>query len=152
VTTTEADGDTVIRAPEKWNGPVPVADDWTGPYWEALRRHELSIQRCVACRRWQHPPVLVCAACGSDQLEFEPVGGRGSLYSVTVCFREFGLQFGVPWIAAYVQLEEGPRLATNVVNSTPGEVAIGQPVSVVYQDYDDLDLTLAFFEPTGASR
>jgi uncharacterized protein len=80
-------------------------------------------------------------------LSLEPVSGRGRLYSVTVCQREFGLQFGIPWIAAYVQLDEGPRLATNVVNCTALEVEIGLPVSVVYQDYDELDLTLALFEP-----
>jgi uncharacterized OB-fold protein len=140
-------GDTIVRAPEKWVGPVPAAEEWTRPYWEALRRHELSIQRCASCRAWQHPPVLLCPGCGRDRLTFEPVSGRGRLYSVTVCQREFGLQFGIPWIAAYVQLDEGPRLATNVVNCRAPDVQIGLPVSVVYQDYDDLDLTLALFEP-----
>ncbi|MBV9659583.1 MAG: OB-fold domain-containing protein [Acidimicrobiales bacterium] len=142
----------VIRAPESWSGPVPAQEDWTSPYWEVLRRHKMSIQRCVKCRIWHHPPVIACPACGSDDLAFEPVSGRGTVYSVTVCHREFGLRFGVPWVAAYVELEEGPRVATNLVNTTPAEVAIGQSVSVVYQDYDDLDLTLAFFEPSGGGR
>jgi uncharacterized protein len=145
--TTADIGDTVVRAPETWVGPVPAVEEWTRPYWEALRRHELSIQRCVTCRIWLHPPVLLCPGCGGGELTFEPVGGRGTLYSVTVCHREFGLQFGIPWIAAYVQLDEGPRLATNVVNCTAQDVEIGLPVSVVYQDYNELDLTLALFEP-----
>lgn len=136
----------VVLAPDSWRGPVPADEEWTKPYWEALRRHELSIQRCRQCRTWHHPPVAACPACGYDELAFEPVGGTGTLYSVTVCHREFGAQLGVPWIGAHVQLDEGPRVATNIVNCRPDEVAIGLPVRVRYHDYDDIDLTLAFFE------
>jgi len=153
VTTAEPTSADVIRPPDVWRGPVPADEAWTRPYWEALRRHELSIQRCRACGAWQHPPVVACPSCGSDDLAFQPTSGRGEIYSVTVCHREFGLQFGVPWVGAYVTLDEGVRVATNIVNCTVDDVAIGLPVSVVYQDYDDIELTLAFFElAEGAAR
>ena len=147
MSSTQTGDGTVVRAPQKWVGPVPADEEWTAPYWEALRQHRLSVQRCTGCGSWHHPPVLGCPSCGSADLVFEPVSGVGRLYSVTVSYREFGLQMGVPWIAAYVELEEGPRLATNIVNALTDEVAIGQTVSVVYQDYDEIGLTLAFFEP-----
>lgn len=149
MTTGAPRGDTVIRPPLVWGGPVPAHEDWSAPYWDSLRRHQMAIQRCAQCGAWHHPPVMACPICRSDNLTFEPVHGQGRLYSVTVCHREFGLQFGVPWIAAYVELDEGPRIATNVINTTPDAVFMEQRVSVVYQDYDDIDLTLAFFEPSG---
>ena len=135
-------------APETWVGPVPANQPETRPYWEALRAHRMAVQRCLACTSWQHPPVLICPACGSEELAFERVSGKGTVYSYTVVEREFGLHLGTPWIGAYVALAETPvRVATNLVNCDRDAIEIGTPVSVVYQDYADLDLTLAFFAP-----
>ena len=136
-----------VEIPPVWRGPVPADEEWTAPYWDAIRRHELSVQRCVRCVSWHHPPVLVCPHCSSDDLEFVAVAGTGTVYASTVCHREFGLQIGVPWVAAYVELDEGARLATNLVNCSSEGMPIGASVRVVYQDYPDLELTLAFFEP-----
>lgn len=108
----------------------------------------MAVQRCLVCRHWQHPPVLICPGCGSEKLAFEQVSGKGEVYSYTVVEREFGLHLGTPWIGAYVALAETPvRVATNLVNCRLDDIGIGTCVSVVYQDYDDIDLTLAFFAP-----
>jgi hypothetical protein len=152
--TAAADRDeAILRLPATWHGAVPADEDWTRGYWEALRHHELSVQRCASCGAWHHPPVVACSGCGrDDDLAFEPVAGTGTIHSFSVCYREFGVQIGVPWVAAHVELDEGMRVATNIVHCTVDDLAIGVPVRVVYQDYVDLDLTLAFFEPAEGAR
>ena len=59
----------------------PGRDD--APWWEALRRHELVVQRCAACGVWRHPPAPLCARCHATSCGWEPVGGRGRVFSYT---------------------------------------------------------------------
>ena len=64
--------------------PLPLADDCSIGFWEAAKRGHLAIQRCASCRRWNHAPGLLCPACGSDDMGFEDVSGKGSLFSWTI--------------------------------------------------------------------
>ena len=82
-------------------------------------------------------------------MEFVPVSGRGRLYSFTLTNRDFGLGFPIPYVTAYVELDDTPgvRLATNVVGCPASVLAIDLPMEVVYHDYPDKELTLAYFTP-----
>jgi uncharacterized OB-fold protein len=142
----------LLTLPNEWQGPVPAYQLEYAPFWEGVRQHRLSIQRCSDCRRWIHLPAASCPSCSGDDLVFEPVSGEGEVYSYTVVQREFGLHLPLPWVAAIVQLDEDPaiHLSTNIVNCTPETISIGAPVRVVYKDYSDW-LTLAYFEPIAGS-
>jgi hypothetical protein len=112
--------------------PEPAADWETRAYWEGTGRGELVLQRCRACRKVQHRPRALCASCLSGELEHFVASGRGKIYTYTVTNQNQapGFREATPYVMAYVELEEGPRLLTNVVGCEPEQVRIGMPVVV----------------------
>src|SRR5271155_2989987 len=91
--------------------PLPKPSPTSRPFWEAARRHELTIQRCGACREYVYYPRPRCPKCFSDQLAGERVSGRGKVYSYTVVRRASARSFGdAPYVLAIVELAEGTRL------------------------------------------
>ena len=66
--------------------PIPVPNEWTKPFWDAAKRGVLALQRCQACRRFQHPPYATCVSCMAIDLAFEPVSGTGAIYSYTIMY------------------------------------------------------------------
>ncbi|MCA9501641.1 MAG: Zn-ribbon domain-containing OB-fold protein [Spirochaetaceae bacterium] len=111
---------------------APAVDQESRAYWEGCGRGELVLQRCRDCGTVQHRPRAICATCLSSGIEHFVASGRGTVYTYSVvrqnqmpAFRE-----AVPYVVAYVQLEEGPQLLTNVVGCAPEAVSIGMPVRV----------------------
>jgi uncharacterized OB-fold protein len=92
------------------------------------------MQRCAACSQLQFYPRLYCVACLSDQMTWEIVSGRGDVYSYSTIYRALSPAFKdqVPYIVAAVDLREGPRMMTRLVDCAPGEVHVGMPVEVVF--------------------
>src|SRR5208282_2331809 len=86
----------------------------TRPYWEAAARGELAIQRCRSCRRWIHFPEPACPDCGSADLAFEPVSGRGHVETFSIVHRSFVQAFAgrTPYAIAWIALDEQPGLRT----------------------------------------
>ena len=125
----------------------PGRDD--AAWWEALRRHELVIQRCAACGIWRHPPSPVCAGCHALASSWERVSGRGHVFSYTWVHHPAhpALAERVPYDVALVELADAGnvRLVTNVIDVAPGELQVGLAVEVVFEDLDDL--TLPRFRP-----
>jgi uncharacterized protein len=121
---------------------VPGCDD--APWWEALRRHELVVQRCAACGVWRHPPSPVCAACHATDARFERVSGRGRVFSWTVVHHPVhpALADRVPYNVVLVELPDAGcvRLVTNLVDVAPDDVRVGLDVEVVFEDLDDVTL------------
>ncbi len=128
--------------------PRPLIDGLTRPFWEASREHRLIIQRCQDCRYFNHPPRSVCDACHSVALAFEPVRGRGTIYSFSVMYQPNVPGFGdeLPYLNILVELEEQPQLL--MVSNLPGthreQVRIGGKVEVYFKDID-AELTLPKF-------
>ncbi len=128
--------------------PRPLIDDLTRPFWEAAREHCLVIQRCQDCHHFNHPPRPVCTACHRAALTFEPVSGRGSIYSFSVMYQPNVTGFGdeLPYLNILVELEEQPQLF--LVSNLPGtqreQVRIGRRVEVYFEDVD-AELTLPKF-------
>jgi hypothetical protein len=114
----------------------PPAFDWeTRPYWEGAGRGELLLQRCRDCGAFQHRPRALCVSCLSDAIEWQRASGRGRVYSFTVTHQNQAPPFrdATPYVLAYVELDEGPRLLSNIVGCAPESVRIGMPVAVEFQ-------------------
>lgn len=136
----------------EYKKPIPVPDADTRPYWEAAKRHELQIQRCTACGKHYFYPRYLCPHCGSDRVEWTKVSGQGTVYSFTVNHRGPGPAFNAetPYVVALIDLAEGPRMMSNVVNCDPAAVKIGMPVAVIFEDITD-DIALPKFQPATQS-
>ncbi|WP_158252802.1 MULTISPECIES: Zn-ribbon domain-containing OB-fold protein [unclassified Cryobacterium] len=105
------------------------ADPTTAHFWEAASKEQLVIQQCGVCRQYQFYPRPFCLACDSDDIGWVAASGRGTVYSQTTVHLKAAPELGLvtPYVVAVVQLEEGPRLLTNLT----GEACrIGSPVQV----------------------
>jgi enoyl-CoA hydratase len=131
--------------------PLPTPSELTRPFWDGARRGELLVQHCRGCGHFQHPPRPQCEACWSAELEWHRCSGKGTVYSCTVAHRPTTAGFAseVPYAVAIVELDEGPRLTSNVVGCAPGEVHIGQRVDAFF-DRVSPEITLVKFHPEGA--
>jgi uncharacterized OB-fold protein len=133
----------------EYTGPVPVPTPESRPFWEAARRHELMLQRCRRCTRFFFYPRAACPHCLSGDVEWQRVSGRGTLHTFTVVHRGLrGFPLGEPYILAVVELEEGPRMMTNLVDvePDPARIRIGMAVEVVFADVT-AEVALPRFRP-----
>lgn len=110
--------------------PLPQPTALTAPYWEACRRGELVIQHCPECGHFVHFPKAHCPFCGTGDLPYERVSGRGTVHTFSVIHRAFLPGFSTPYTIAWIDLEEGARVFGSVV----GDVEIGMPVEVTFTD------------------
>jgi len=115
------------------------------PFWEAVKAHELKLQRCADCKQWLVPPRPMCPGCLSAESEWVPVSGTGKVYSWVTYAEAPHPGFDSPHTVILVELDEGPRLVSNPVDIPAEDLEIGLPVRVVFQDLDD-ELTLFRFE------
>jgi uncharacterized OB-fold protein len=132
----------------KYAKPLPRPDEESKGFWEACRRHELYVQRCRSCGALRYYPRAVCPGCLSDRTEWLRASGRGTVYTFTVTYQNLapGFRDGVPYVLAYVELDEGVRMLANVVDCAPDDVRIGMPVEVTFDDVTP-DTTLPKFKP-----
>jgi uncharacterized OB-fold protein len=132
---------------------VPEETDLTRPYWDGARAHELRLQHCDACGRIWHPPLPRCPGCGASAISWRAAAGTGVVHSVTVTHQAAHPAFAtrVPYAVVLVRLDEGPLIIANVLEAAPTEVAIGQPVTVVFEEIAD-GVTLPQFAPTIYSK
>ncbi len=115
-------------------GPLPVPGPDDAPYWEGLDGGTLLLQRCDTCGTVRHPPRPRCGQCASAAFTWRPATGLGTVYSFTIVRHapNAALAGAVPYVVALIQLDEGPRLVSNVVGVDPELVAIGQRVQVEF--------------------
>jgi len=116
--------------------PLPRLTPDNRPFWEAARRHELRLPRCQACKRFWWPPGPACPACLSENYEWTRVSGRGTVSSFVVFHKAYFPAFAneIPYAVVQVELDEGPRLISNLVSVKNEEIRIGMPVEVVFDD------------------
>lgn len=119
--------------------PLPEVTPESRPFWEGCRRHELLVQRCRQCGERQHYPRGVCARCWSPDLEWRRSSGRGRIYTFTVVHRTQarGFKDELPYVLAWVELDEGVQVLTNIVGADPGALGIGAAVQVVFEDVNE---------------
>ena len=118
--------------------PAPNVLPEVKPFWDATAEGRLVLPRCLECQTLIWYPRPFCPACASTRVEWIEASGRGTIYSFTVnrrgvadlpAYRDAGV-----YVLAYVELDEGPRVMTNVVECEPDSVRIGQRVEVVFHD------------------
>ena len=127
--------------------PIPKPTLETKPYWDACRKHELRIQRCKRCGEYRHYPQPMCPHCYSFEVDWVKVSGKGKVYSWVVCHHAFHPAFAeeVPYAVVTIELEEGVRLISRMVDTKPEELAIDMPVEVVFEDVNE-EVTLPVFK------
>ena len=115
--------------------PAPMVTSTTQNFWDATARGEFQLQRCATCSAIVWFPRAECPECWTQTLSSFTASGRGTVYSFTVIRKGAGDYEGKgPFVVAYVELEEGPRVLTNIVECDVDSVRVGMPVSVVWHD------------------
>lgn len=129
--------------------PRPIPSRWSERFWEALNEDgTFLLQRCADCREYAGYPKVICPACHSRSLEWEPASGRGTVYTYTTVLANPPSTFveQLPYTIAIVTLEEGPRFLSRLVGVEPEDVRIDMPVQLSVQSIGD-GPRLPLFEP-----
>ncbi|MET3985377.1 Zn-ribbon domain-containing OB-fold protein [Streptomyces sp. PvR034] len=136
---------------------LPEVDDFTRPYWDAAADGRLLLRRCADCDRAHHYPREFCPHCwaGEDRVAWEPASGRATLYTWSVVHRNDLPPFGarVPYVAAVVDLAEGPRMMTEVVDCAADALRVGMLLEVTFrvEGEGEAAVSVAVFRPTGGA-
>ena len=124
-----------------------TGDAATAPYWEAASRHELVLRGCDACGQVFFVPREFCPDCWSSELSWRPMSGTGTVWTFTevhVPFYDDTWADDVPYVVAVIELEEGPRMLANIVETDTASLQIGDRVEVTFQDRPE-GVTLPMF-------
>jgi hypothetical protein len=126
--------------------PIPTPE--TAPYWEACHNHQLLIQRCADCGKYQFYPRTVCSHCTGGNLEWAEASGRGKVISYTIMHRAVSKAYsdGGVTVLALIRLEEGVQMMSNIVDCDPGQVSTGMAVEVIFEDWSD-EISIPMFRP-----
>jgi uncharacterized OB-fold protein len=129
--------------------PLPAMQGLTQEFYGFCKQRELRFQRCTGCGAWRHVPREQCAACGSQAWEWALSSGRGTVFTWTTVARAMhpAFQDDVPYAAVVIELDEGVRVVSEVLDCPPEALAIGMAVEVVFADVTP-DVTLPKFRPT----
>ncbi|WP_107090498.1 Zn-ribbon domain-containing OB-fold protein [Streptomyces sp. WM6378] len=140
---------TTPMTPTTVNAATPEADAFTRPYWDAAAEGRLLVRHCSACDRPHHYPREFCPYCWSEDLTWRPASGRATLYTWSVVHRNDLPPFGdrVPYVAAVVDLAEGPRMMTEVVGCPEAELRIGMELYVTFRAGTEDGVTVPVFGP-----
>ena len=116
--------------------PNPQPAEEAQPFFDALKTRQLVIQRCTSCGALAHPPRAMCAVCQNTDFAWQQVSGEGTVYSYVVTHQAVhpALVGHTPMATVEVELSEGPRLVTNLLDVPPEAITIGMPVRVTFVD------------------
>jgi uncharacterized protein len=120
---------------QDWTRPVPRVTSESTAYWKACSETVLTLGRCGACDKIHHHPQAVCPFCWSSDVTTMAASGRGTVNSFSIIHQSAGAAFSgqVPYIVAYIELEEGVYLVSTVVNCPTDQLKIGMPVEVQFE-------------------
>jgi len=116
--------------------PLPRVGGRSAEFYKFCKDHELRFQRCSDCSAWRHVPRDMCAKCGSFNWEWARSSGRGKLFSWTTATQPMMPQFAdkVPYSPVIVELDEGVRMVSWLVDVKPDELRLGMPLEVTFDD------------------
>lgn len=119
--------------------PLPVIDEDTAPYWKYCKRHELRMQKCTECNHIRFPAGILCPACHCMNAEWVKLSGQGTIFSYVVFRKAYhpAYQDEIPYVVAIIQLDEGPRMESNIIDTDVNEIKIGMPVKLFFEDVTD---------------
>lgn len=128
--------------------PLPVISEDNETYWKYCKQHELRMQKCKDCGHIRFPASILCQACHSMESEWVKLAGKGKIYSYIVFHQAYheAYQNDIPYVVAIVQLDEGPRMESNITGVDVKVVEIDMPVEVYFDDVTD-EVSLPKFKP-----
>lgn len=131
--------------------PLPEIEPFTQPFWDAARQGRLLVQFCADCNARIFFPRRQCPECWSDNLDWLQATGKGRVYAFSVTYEGVEAAFveDLPIILAWVDLPEGIRMQTNILDCDPDSVAIGMEVEVVFKRVTD-EISLPHFRPASS--
>jgi len=132
----------------EYNKPLPNINGDNKEFWTGCKTHELRFQKCKACGHVRWPASVICPMCYSKDTEWAVAKGKGRVYSFAVYHVAYhpGFENDLPYVVADVELEEGPRLLTNIVGCRPDEVKCDMLVEVTWEDITE-EFSLPKFKP-----
>ena len=128
--------------------PEPVVSPWAKPFWEGTAEGKLVLQRCNDCSRHIFYPRVICPHCSSENVEWQQVSGKGKVYSFTQVQNNAPSAFTaeMPYVVAVIELDEGVRMLSNVIDCDFEQLSCDMPVSVVFERLND-EFVLPKFRP-----
>lgn len=137
-----------MTSPGRARTDLPTIEAETQPFWDAAREGHFLLRRCADCGRAHHYPRPFCPFCWSEDVPWVQASGRATLYTFSTVFLNDLPPFSdsVPYVAAVVDLEEGPRVMTQIVDAGPAELSLGMSLEVVFRPLND-EITAPYFRP-----
>ena len=132
----------------EYEKPLPNPTSETQPFWDYCKKHELRMQKCTQCGHVRYPPGIACPKCQSMEAEWAKLSGNGKVFSFVVFHYSYNKAFGndVPYAVASIELEEGPRMMSNIIGCRLEDIKIDMPVEVDFEDITD-EFALPKFKP-----
>jgi uncharacterized OB-fold protein len=126
--------------------PLPLLAGLSGEFYAWCKKKELRFQVCGSCKTWRHVPREMCAECGSFEWSWEQSKGQGSLFTWTVAGVPLHPAFkaDLPYASCVIQLDEGVRMVSQIIDCKPEELVMDQRVEVVFEAVSD-EVTLPKF-------
>lgn len=130
---------------------LPTIEDETRPFWEGTKAGKLLLRSCRSCGAVHYYPRPFCPTCWSDDVEWVEASGRATLYTHSTVYMNDLPPFGerVPYVAAVVELAEGPRMMTEVIDCATEDLRIGMALEMTFRELTD-EITIAIFRPASA--
>lgn len=130
---------------------LPTIEPETKPFWDALKERKLLLGKCNGCGRVHYYPRPMCPHCWSEDVSWVEAAGRGVLYTWSTVFVNDLPPFNakLPYIAAQVDLAEGVRITTIIVDAEPAQLRIGMAVDIEFEPISE-DVTIPVFRPAGS--
>lgn len=127
--------------------PVPEVQPWSLRFWEGTKQGQLLIQFCQDCKSNIFYPRKYCPECWSAKLDWKQASGKAKVYTFSTAYSMVEPKFmdELPYTIAYVDLDEGVRLMTRIVECKPEEIHVGMDVEVVF--HPRADFMLPYFRP-----
>jgi len=128
--------------------PIPRVSESTRRYWEGCASHKLLLPKCRTCEEVFFFPNNFCPSCLSDDIDWIEASGKGTVHTFSIVYRPPSPPFSgdTPYVVAMIDLEEGPRMMSNVVEITPEDARVDMPVEVVFEDISE-GIALPKFRP-----
>jgi uncharacterized OB-fold protein len=131
-----------------YDKPLPIINEDNTPYWGYAREHQLRMQKCANCGYIRFPVSIVCPRCHSLEMEWTKLSGRGKVYSYIIYHQAYHPAYkdDIPYVVAIIQLDEGPRMESNITDCRLEDLRVGMPVELYFDDVTE-DVSLPKFRP-----
>lgn len=124
---------------------TPAPSALSDVFYAGCADGQLLLQHCGDCSRWQFYPRILCSHCGGHDLHWRAASGRGRIATFTIVRHAVSPAYEAPYVVALVDLEEGPRMMSHIVDCDPDRVAVAAVVIVSFENWSD-DLTMPVFQ------